>query len=103
MLPVVLPQVQGVKDKGAPLETVVMDLTTGVVTQVMLTNRTRAKHPNAGRLFINYVLSPEGNKVVNDDPGGFTLYDTSRLPKEYEPPKPGMAARKDAIVKLLGF
>lgn len=103
MLPVVQGQVQGAKDKGAPLNTVLIDYTTGVVTHVMLTTRSKAKHPNAGRLFINYVLSPEGNKVVNDDPGGFTIYDTSKLPKEYTSPKPGSAGRKDAIVKLLGF
>ena len=103
MLPVVPPQVQGAKDKGAPLNTVQMDLTTGVVTHVMLTSRSKAKHWNAGRLFINYVLSPEGNQVVNADPGGFTIYDTTRLPRQYESPKPGMAARKDTIVRLLGF
>ena len=103
MLPVVQGQVQGAKDKGAPLNTILMSYTTGVVTHVMLTTKAKARHYNAGRLFINYVLSPEGNKVVNDDPGGFTIYDTSRLPKDYTSPKPGSAGRKDAIVKMLGF
>lgn len=70
---------------------------------LFLTDRSRAKHPNAARLFANYVLSAEGNKVVNDDPGGVTLYDTSRLPKEYRSPMPGTASRKDQIVKLLGL
>ena len=56
-----------------------------------------------GWIFISYVLSPDGNQVVNADPGGFSIYDTSRLPRQYESPKPGMVARKDTIVKLLGF
>ena len=103
MLPMIMSFVQGMKDKGAPLNGAMMDMTTGVVTHVMLTNRSKSRHPNAGRLFINYVLSPDGNQVVNADPGGFSIYDNSRLPKQYESPKPGMVARKDAIVKLLGF
>ena len=103
MLPMIMSFVQGMKDKGAPLNAVTMEMTTGVVTHVMLTNRTKSRHPNAGRLFVNYVLSPDGNQVVNADPGGFSIYDSSRLPRQYESPKPGMVVRKDAIVKLLGF
>ena len=41
--------------------------------------------------------------MVNDDPGGFTVYDTSKLPKRYESPKPGVGARREEIRKLLGF
>lgn len=103
LVPVVIGQVQGVKAKGAPVDTVTMDLTSGVVMQIMLTARAKAKHPNAARLFANYILSPEGNKVVNSDPGNFTLYDTSKLPKQYEAPKIGTAARREELKKALGF
>jgi len=96
-------QVQLVGSKGAPVGMVTMDLTTGVQNQVMLTARSKSKHPNAGRLFANWVMSMDGNKVVNDDPGAYSVYDTAHLPKMYEPPKPGNAARRDEIRKLMGF
>ncbi len=102
-VPTILAQVQGLKDKGAPVEWVAMSPSTGVEIQVTLTSRVKARHPNAGRLFANYVMSQEGNKVVNDDPGGMTIYDTGRLPRGYESPKPGSSARLGQFMKLLGF
>lgn len=102
-LPAVPALAQTVIAKGAPVALVFPELTTGVEMMVMLTARSKAKAPNAARLLANYVLTPEGNKVFNDDPGGITLYDKSGLPKQYESPKPGTVARKDAIAKSLGF
>ena len=102
-LPQITSGVMAIKDKGAPVGAVTPPYTTGVEMQIILTARQKAKHPNAARLFANYVLSSEGNKVVNDEPEGITLYDTSKLPKEYQSPKPGTAGRKDQIVKLLGL
>ncbi len=102
-LPVIGPQVQAVKDKGAPLETVTPDLTSGVEMHVMITARAKSKSPNAARLMANYVMSVEGNKVFNGDPGGMSIYDTSRLPKEYQPANVKNEARKDQISKLLGL
>lgn len=102
-VPAILAQVQAIKDKGAPIEWAALDSSTGVEIQVTLTARTKARHPNAGRLFANYVMSLEGNKVMNDDPGGMTVYDTSRLPKGYVSPKPGASARQAQFLKLLGF
>jgi len=103
MLPVVSGQVQGVREKGAPLEMVQPELTTGVLLRLVLTARGKAKAPAAARLFANYVLSPEGNKVVNADPGNFTMYDTDRLPKRYTAAVPLTPARRDTIRKLLGY
>ena len=103
VLPVVSGQVQGVREKGAPLEMVQPDLTTGVLLRLVLTARSKAKAPAAARLFANWVLSPEGNKVVNSDPGNFTMYDTDRLPKRYTVAVPLTAARRDTIRKLLGY
>lgn len=91
------------KVKGAPLDMAVPDLTSGVELQVMLSARAKSKRPNAARLFANYVLSREGNSVYNNEPAGVTMYDTSGLPKDYQSPKAGTAARKDVIYKLLGL
>ena len=102
MLPVVPGLVQGLVDSGAPLKMVPMEFTTGIEMQLFLTARSKARHPNAARLFANYVLSPEGNKVFNDDPGGVTVYDTSRLPARYQSPKPGIFNRRDEMAKLFG-
>jgi iron(III) transport system substrate-binding protein len=102
-LPVIVAQVQSVKDKGAPLAVVTPELTSGVEMHVMLTARARSKNPAAARLMANYVMSAEGNKVFNDDPGGMTIYDTSRLPKEYQPANAKNEARRDQIVKILGL
>jgi iron(III) transport system substrate-binding protein len=102
-LPVIGPQVQSVKDKGAPLAVITPELTSGVEMHVMITARAKSKSPNAARLMANYVMSVEGNKVFNDDPGGMSIYDTSRLPKEYQPANVKNEARKDQISKLLGL
>ena len=104
MLPGVPGQLSAIKEKGAPVALVKSDFTTGVEMQIMLTARDKAKNPNAARLLANWVMSPEGNKVFNDDPDGFTIYDTKAIPKEYKAPKmSGEVARRDQIVKLLGF
>ena len=102
-MPVIIPQVQGVKDKGAPLAVVTPDYTAGVEMHVMLSARAKSKNPNAARLMANYVMSPEGNKVFNDDPGGMTIYDTSKLPREYQASNIKNEARRDQIIKLLGL
>lgn len=101
--PAVGAMVQGPAEKGAPLAMALVDYTTGVEMQVMLTARAKSKHPNAARLMANYVLSEEGNRVFNADIGTVTLYDTSKLPREYQMAKPGNAARRAEFQKLLGF
>lgn len=91
------------KAKGASIELLVPDRTTGVEMQVMLTARGKPKHPNAARLMANYVMMEEVNRVFNDDPGGVPMYDTTRLPKDYQPTKPENAARRAEFMKLLGI
>ena len=102
MVPTLAAFVQDMIAKGAPLKLYTLDNTTGIEMQVILTSRAKAKHPNAARLFANYILSPEGNKVFNDDPGGVTVYDTAGLPKGYQPPRAGVFSRRDEIAKLFG-
>ncbi len=102
-LPGVLAVATGLRAKGAPLDTSTPEYTTGVEMQIMLSARAKARHPAASRLFANYLMTPEGNKVFNDDPGGMTMYDISKLPRQYESPKSNALTRRDQIIKLLGF
>ena len=102
-LPAVPAQVEAVRAKGAPLATQMLDLTSGVEMQVILTARGKARNPNTARLMTHYVMTREGNAVYNDDPGGMTIYDTSKLPKLYQSPKMATAGRAAEISKLLGF
>lgn len=102
-VPTIAATVQGLKQKGGPVDVAMPGFTTGVEMQVVLTASARAKHPSAARLMANYVMSPEGNKVFNDDPGSVSIYDSRGLPADYQAPKPGAVARKDLIIKLFGL
>lgn len=103
-VPTVGPQVQGVKDKGAPVAMIIPDMAVGVEQHVTMTARAKSKNPNAARLFANYVMSPEGNKVFNEDPGQASIYALGNsLPKDYRSPIPGTASRKAEIIKLFGL
>jgi iron(III) transport system substrate-binding protein len=102
--PSIVPLVLSVKNKGAKVDYVMPDINTGVESYVVLTARSKAKHPAAARLLANYVLTQEGNKVVNADPGSVTLYDTAGLPRQYESPNDsGGMARLEQLAKQLGF
>jgi len=101
--PVIAAVVTGVKEKGAPVDTVTPEFTTGVQFYLALTARGKAKHPNAARLLANYIMSPEGNQVFNDEPGIAGVYDTKRLPKQFVLPKPVTKAQIDNMAKLLGY
>lgn len=89
--------------RGAPVEAVTPEDATGVEMQLLMTNSAKAKYPNAARLFANYLLSPEGNRVFNDDPGTISIYDTTRLPKRYVSPSAESLRIKDQLPRLLGF
>ncbi len=92
-----------IKSKGGPVDIVFPESTSGIEIQAMLTNRAKARHPAAGRLFAHYIMSVEGNRIYNDEPGGASLYDTAGLPKRYQSPKPENLARKAELLKLLGL
>ncbi len=95
--------VQLMKGRGAPIGDVYPSHTTGVEMQMFLTEPSKAKHPNAPRLVANFVLTPEGNSLFNADPGSVSVFDTSKLPAQYEPNKAGTVSRKAHLAKLLGF
>jgi iron(III) transport system substrate-binding protein len=100
--PAIPQQITMTAGKGAPISGVKPEINTGIETHAILTARAKAKHPNAARLLVNYLMTHEGNKVFNDDPGGFSIYDTSALPKGYVAPTPPTKARIEQITKLLG-
>jgi iron(III) transport system substrate-binding protein len=94
---------QGLIDKGAPIATVTPDPNVGLEMDLALTDSSKAKHPNAAKLFANYLMSPEGGKIFNADPGSYSVFDTKGLPKGYVSPKPGAVSRKAEIRQLLGL
>ncbi len=102
-VPVIPSQVTEVQKKGAPVELVRPEFTTGVEFPLFLTAPGKAKHPNAARLFADYLMSVEGNAVLNDEPGTAGVYDASRLPAKYVSPKQGLALRREEVRKLLGY
>ena len=69
---------------------------------VMLTARAKSKRPNAARLFANYVMSPDGNRVFNDEPGVASVYDAAGLPRLYEAPRSASVARRGQLMQALG-
>lgn len=102
-LPTIAASVEESRTKGAPLAMVSPDRTTGSESHVILTARAKARHPNAARLFVNWVMTQEGNLAFNKDSGSIAVYDTTGLPKQYESPKPGTPEMRDRLVNLLGF
>lgn len=70
------------KAKGAPVDYVVPDNTSGIQTYVGLV--AKSAHPNAAKLFAMYAMSQEGIKVLADASHAVSPYDTAKLPKEYE-------------------
>lgn len=103
MFPTTSANIMTVKAMGGPVDMVTPDKTTGVEMQVMLSHRSKARHPNAARLFAHYVMSVEGNKVFNDEPAGVTMHDPSGLPRQYEAPKAGAISRRAEVLGLLGL
>ena len=95
--------VQGMVDKGAPLDTAMLDPTSGVEMFAAVSARGKSRAPNAARLFAHFLLSPEGNKVFNQDPGNTSPYNRGELPKNYVSPKPETPARRAEIRQLLGL
>ena len=89
--------------KGAPVDMVTPALTTGSEFSVLLPTLSKIKHPNAGRLLAHYLMTEEGNKVLNADPGAISVFDPSGLPAQYKSPAPNTIARRDEVRAALGL
>jgi len=73
--------VAGAAAQGAPLEFAVPELTNG--PEIVLSISTQAQNPNAARLFAHFVLSEEGQDIINAAPGNISAYSFDEMPSEY--------------------
>lgn len=101
--PTTVALVTGQSERGAPVKAVIPPFTTGLEMHLMMTAKSKVKQPNAARLFAHYLLSRDGNKVLNDEFGSVGVYDDAGLPKDYVSSKADTVARKDQIFKLMGI
>jgi iron(III) transport system substrate-binding protein len=92
------------KQKGAPLEWVAPRPTTANVLPIGITKN--AQHPNAGRLFMDYMLSEDGQKRLSamgrtpTRPGVSAANPRLSQGLEIAVNDPGMAERFDKVVEL---
>ena len=86
----------------APLGDIVPDLTVGNELQAAVS--AKAPHPNGARLLINFLLSPQGQAVINKDVASSVLPNIPGavpLPKDYR--SPNLAEVTANHAKLLGL
>lgn len=101
-LPTVTALTSSLKEKGAPVDRFIPDVTTSTESEIFLVARNRSKHPNAGRLLANYMMSEEGNRVINGVSGGIvSIYDTRSMPSGYKSPRENID--NPTIKRLLGI
>lgn len=102
VIPTVYALISSLKAKGAPIEGFAPEVTTSTESEVFLVSRSRSRHPNAGRLLANFMLSEEGNKVINAVSGGVeSVYNTRALPAGYKSPRDNIDSA--TIKRLLGI
>jgi iron(III) transport system substrate-binding protein len=102
MMPTVGQQTVELSQKGAPIELApFFNYTAGAEIELMMPAADKVKHPNAARLFANFLMSPEGNAILNSDFGSVSVYDVAKLPADYHPAKYGSTL--DEILKILGL
>ena len=91
--------------KGAPVTTVFPSPTTGVEQYAAVSNK--APHPNAARLFLNFLLTEQAQKILNKGAGSSplgALEGTIPLPDQYVTPDVKAAVEiKDQILSELGL
>jgi iron(III) transport system substrate-binding protein len=92
------------KQKGAPLEWVAPRPTTANILPIGITKN--AQHPNAGKLFMDYMLSADGQKRLSamgrtpTRPGVSAANPRLSQGLEIAVNDPGMAERFDQVVEL---
>lgn len=103
MLPSVGSLAVGARDRGAPVDYTIPDVTTGVEISVGLVDLDEAPNPNAAKLFIAYLMSEEGNRELSDVEAAFSVFDTAGLPADYVSPPSDWEERQDEVLELLGI
>lgn len=103
---VVMPGVQSIieslKKKGAPVDYVQPAASTG--PEIVPGLAAKAQHPKAARLFVHYLMSAEGNKVLNGvEPGSASPRDAASVPANYTFNRELTGTSAEEIQKLLGL
>jgi iron(III) transport system substrate-binding protein len=88
-------------ESGAPIASATPDTTTGGELRLMLTAPDKAPHPNAARLFANWLVSETGNKAAQ---GGLAVspFDKEGLPAGWVESRPITPDIRTKILGLLG-
>lgn len=97
--------VSPLESQGAPVKLAWVSPTTGAEMHAAIV--AKSPHPNAGRLLFNFLLTKEGQKVVNEGEGASVLSGIEgayELREGYQSPQDQEAgAAKDRILALLGI
>jgi len=101
--PVSGPAVAALPEK-APVKALTPAVTTGTQMELGFINPEKVAHPNAAKLFAQYVLTPEGNEQQAIIGNNIWVLDPSKTPEQKTALKAAADAadRKDQILKLLG-
>lgn len=71
----------GAKSSGAPIDFTIPGLTNG--PEIVMALSADAQSPNAARLFAHFVLSEEGQEIINPGEGTISAYDYDQMPADY--------------------
>jgi iron(III) transport system substrate-binding protein len=105
LIPVNHSNVTGLQKQGAPVADKLFEPLTG--TEQYIGVSTKAPHPNAARLFANFLLSTAGQKILTRNGYNSVIADQlgePALPAGYESPDlQGAKASQDQLLKLIGI
>ncbi len=93
----------GVIDAGAPVANAIPPATTGVEIQSFSTACGYSPNSNAARVFMDYLVSKEGNTLMSEFASDVSIYDDANLPAEYKEPNLDAADRAEEIMELLNL
>jgi iron(III) transport system substrate-binding protein len=101
LMPGVQSTVEDLKAKGAKVSYVQPPASTG--PEIVPGIAAKAAHPNAARLFVHYLMSTEGNTVLNNFPGSSSPRKADTLPAKYQFNADLNAVKAERIYQLLGL
>lgn len=101
--PVSGPGVAALPDR-APVEELVPEVTTGTQMELGYLNPDKIAHPNAAKLFAQYLLTAEGNEQQATVGGNIWVLDPDKSVEQISTLKaaPDVADRVDLVLELLG-